>query len=143
MYYRRIVENNIRSTFIEKGGKPVRLAPIYFILGESHMKNNTSYKEWYKNVNFIEIPINEFIIDTISFTYGDSFIENHPEYRDQTKYHETVLTYSEILKKINDHGWPQDSVKEDSPFWVPRYIEAQVWSDETINRYRHNICRSI
>lgn len=137
MHFRRIVEDNIHSVFIEKGGKPVRKNPVYFILGESHEKNHDICKEWNKNPCFIEIPVSEFNIDTITFTYGDSFIENHPEHRDQTKYHERVHTYKEILKILNTRGWPQYSVKDDSPFWVPRYIEAQVWSDETLNKYRN------
>lgn len=136
MYFRRIVEKNLRSAFIEKGGKPVRQSPLYFILGESHIKNHIIYKEWHKYTDFIEISLGEFNIDTVSFTYGDSFIENHPEHRNQTKYHETVCTYKEILENIKKRGWPQDSIKDNSPFWMPRYIEAQVWSDETLNKYR-------
>lgn len=136
-YCRKTVENNVRSAFIEKGGKPFRKAPVYFILGESHTKNHTIYNEWFRHVDFIEIPINEFDIDTVSFTYGDSFIENHPDHRDQSKYLERVCTYKEILEIIEKLGWPQDSVQEDSPFWVPRYIEAQVWSDDILRKYAH------
>lgn len=138
MHFRTIVENNIRSAFIKKGGKPTRKSPIYCILGESHEKNNTIYKEWFKTPDFIEMPMYESMADVVSFTYGDSFVENHPEHRDQTKYYETVCTYEEILQIISNKGWPQNSVTDDSPFWVPRYIEAQIWSDEVINKYRTN-----
>ena len=135
MYYRRIVEDNVRLAFINKGGKPVRKTPLYFVLGESHETNSIAYMEWYKCPDYIEIPMNKINAATVSFTYGDSFIENHPEHRDQSKYCETVLTYEEILRVIQDSGWPQDSVKDDSPFWVPRYIEAQVWCNETMRKH--------
>jgi hypothetical protein len=139
MYFRRIVENNVRTAFMQKGGKPVRQTPLYFILGESHENNNQSYNEWFKNPAFIEIPINKIDLSMVSFSYGDSFIVNHPEHCDQTKTKERVYTYDEICKAIKDRGWPQDCINDDSPFWVPRYIEAQVWSDEIIRRYTKSV----
>ncbi len=135
MHLRNIVENNIRLAFIKKGGKPTRQSPIYCILGESHLKNHVIYKEWFKTPDFIEIPMYESLVDLVSFTYGDSFVENHPEHRDQTKYNETVCTYEEILQLISNKGWPQNLVTDDSPFWIPRYIEAQIWSDEVIDKF--------
>jgi hypothetical protein len=137
---RRIVEDRVRLAFIDKGGKPVRQVPIYFILGESESRNHIAHKEWHDNQEYIEIPIIDFDMDTVSFTYGDSFVENHPEHRDQSKYHETVYTYREILEKIKEKGWPQDLLSEDSPWFAPVYIEAQVWSDEVISKYK-DICR--
>jgi hypothetical protein len=104
MHFRNIVENNIRSAFIKKGGKPTRISPIYCILGESHVKNHFIYKEWFQTPDFIEMPMYESLINVVSFTYGDSIVENHPEHRDQTKYHKTVYTYEEILQIISVKG---------------------------------------
>lgn len=129
LYWRRIVEENIRSAFIEKGGNPIRKNPIYCILSESHEKNNTIYKDWFQNPDYIEIDIEKIDINRVSFTFGDSFIENHPEHHDQSLYQERVYTYREILAVIEKRGWPHDLVTPDSLFWVPRYIEAQVWCD--------------
>jgi len=133
MFNRRIVERKLRLAFFEKGGNPRRQTPIYCILGESHDRNHASYKEWFSCPQYIEIPMNAIDVDAVSFTYGDSFIENHPEHRDQSKYLERVLTYNEILDRIEKQGWPQDIITDESPFWMPRYIEAQVWSDEVVN----------
>lgn len=77
--------------------------------------------------DYIEIDIKKIDLNSVSFTYGDSFIENHPKYHDQSNYRERVYTYNEILNVIEKRGWPQDLVTPDSPFWVPKYIEAQVW----------------
>ncbi len=78
MHFRKIVEHNIRSAFIKKGGKPTRQSPIYCVLGVSHVKNHVIYKEWFKTPDFIEVPMYESLTDLVSFTYGDSFVENHP-----------------------------------------------------------------
>ena len=133
MYWRRIVEDNIRAAFIEKGGTPIRKNPLYFILSESH-ENIEEYKEWFEIPDYIEIDINNINLNCVSFSYGDSFIEHHPEHHDQTNYRERVYTYNEILKIIEERGWPHDLVTPESPFWFPSYIEAQVWcSIDTID----------
>ena len=136
MLHRRAVENNMRSAFIEKGGNPLRQTPFYCILGESHDRNYKSYKEWFLCPRYIEIPINAISTGTVSFTYGDSFIENHPEYRNQSNYRDRVLTYTEIMEYLSKHGWPQDVITDESPFWMPRYIEAQLWDDTVVDLYR-------
>ena len=130
--FRRKVEADVRAAFIYKGGKPVRTAPQYFSLGENHI----IAAEWFKCTDWVSIPIDEFDLETVSFTYGDSFIVNHPEHSNKADHRINVCTYAEILAKIEENGWPQAFIKEDSPFWMPRYIEAQVWSDEPINKYR-------
>lgn len=125
LFFRKTVERNMRAAFIEKGGKPARESPIYFILGKSHETNAENYREWYKTPDYIEMPLDDIAETSISFTYGDSFVVNHPEHHDQNKYAERVHTKTEIISIITARGWPQ--CDDSAPFWVPRYIEAQLW----------------
>ena len=118
--------------FIEMGGKPVRKTPHYMILGECH-----SCKSWYKHGEYIKIPIEEFDVDTVSFTYGDSFPTFDPTHGDKSEYRQRIYTYNEVLKIIEKYGFPQNTPwTDDTPYWQPVYIEAQVWSDTAIDRYR-------
>jgi len=133
MYYRRIIEKWLYSTFVQKGGKPERQTPYYMILGECDR-----CKSWFKNGDFIKIPLDEFDKDTLSFTYGDSFPTFDPSHGQKQEYRRNVYTYDEIWDIIKKYGMPQDVVKwtDDTPYWVPAYVEVQVWSDKTINRYK-------
>lgn len=130
MFYRRMIENRVRSMFIEKGGKPTRLTPHYMILGECHR-----CKSWYKSGDYIHIPIEEFDMNTVSFTYGDSFPTFDPTHGDKSEYRQNVYTYDEIIEIIKKYGLPQDLPWNDAtPYWQPGYVEAQVWSDDTIKK---------
>lgn len=65
---------------------------------------------WFEDSAYIKSPIEEFDVKTVSFTYGDS----HP-------------TFS---------PWPRDDDwNNDGKFGPERYIEAHIWSDETINKF--------
>lgn len=63
MFYRRMIENRIRTMFIEKGGKPIRQTPHYMLIGECDF-----CKSWYNEADYIRIPIEEFDMNTVSFT---------------------------------------------------------------------------
>ena len=56
------------------------------------------------------------------------FIDDGKEYRRK------VYNYEEILDVIARYGLPQDW-NDDGHCGPERYIEVQVWSDETIGRY--------
>lgn len=96
---------------------------------------------YYENSSFIKIPIEEFDLRTISFTYGDS----HPTFSDRIndgrEYRKKLYTYDEILKVIAKYGLPQEW-NDDGKYGPERYIEAHIWSDETIHAYmnrRHRV----
>lgn len=132
MFYRRMIEHRIRSMYIDKGGKPIRQTPLYMIIGECDFCNS-----WYKNAEFIRVPLADIDMNTVSFTYGDSFPTFDPTHGDTSEYRQNVYTYDEIKTIIDKYGWPQDlPCKEDTPYWQPRYIEAQVWSDIAIKSYK-------
>jgi hypothetical protein len=125
MFYRRRIEHRIRTMFINKGGNPIRNTPLYFIIGECDF-----CKSWYKNAEVIRIPIADIDLNTVSFTYGDSFPTFDPSHGDTSEYRQNVYTYNEVKTIIEKYGWPQDmQCDEETPYWQPRYVEAQLWSD--------------
>jgi len=67
LYY----ENILRTKFCEQGGIIKRKSPHYMVVEQCHWLST-----WYKNPAYIKIPIEEFDIRTLSFTYGDS----HPTF---------------------------------------------------------------
>ena len=91
---------------------------------------------WYKCGAYIEIPIAEFDLDCISFTYGDTFITFDPSHGKTEEYRKNVYTYGEILGIIEKYGWPEASWTPDAPWWRSTYIEVQVWSDTPVAKYR-------
>lgn len=128
--YRHNCENIIRSEFAKKGGVINRTSPHYMVIGHSPWLST-----WFENSSFIKIPIEEFEINTISFTYGDSMPTFSPKINDGKEYRKKLYTYDEILKIIDKYGLPQDW-NDDGKYGPERYIEAHVWSDEIINKYR-------
>jgi len=123
------LEKLVRAMFIEKGGKPQRKTPHYFVIGECPW-----LAAWYEQADYIKIPIEEFNLQTVSFTYGDTFPTFSPNVTDGLEYRKKVYVYEEILEVIERYGMPQD--KRDKPvFAQPCYVEAQVWSDEPVLRY--------
>jgi hypothetical protein len=127
--YRRNCENIIRSEFAKKGGVINRTSPHYMVIEHSPWLST-----WFENSTFIKIPVEEFDIKTISFTYGDSMPTFSPTINDGKEYRKKLYTYDEILKIIEKYGLPQDW-NDDGKYGPERYIEAHVWSDETINKY--------
>lgn len=74
---------------------------------------------------------------TVSFTYGDSHPTFSPWPRDDDwkEYRRQLYTYDEIPEVIDKYGLPQDW-NDDGKFGPERYIEAHIWGDEVIDRYR-------
>ncbi len=84
---------------------------------------------WFDNCAYIKIPIEEFDIRTISFTYGSERVNDGKEYRKK------LYTYDEILHIIEKYGMPQDW-NDDGKYGPERYIEAHIWSNEVIDKYK-------
>lgn len=124
--YRCDLECEMRQRFIEKNGNAPRKYPYYLILSEE-VTPDKSLLELYKNGEYITIPVEEFDMTTVSFTYGDSFVQYY--HTEDSKF-ELVYTYDEILQIIKEHGW----VKKNENDWG--FVEAHLWSDEQISKYR-------
>lgn len=126
---RKYLEQLVRTMFIEKGGQPVRQTPHYMVIGECPWLST-----WFKHSEFVKIPITEFDMKTVSFTYGDTFPTFSPHISDDIEYHRQVYTYDEILGIIDKYGMPQNTWT--APVYAqPCYIECQVWSDTPIKYY--------
>lgn len=125
LYYEKI----LREEFIRKGGQVVRKALHYMVVEHSPWLSS-----WYDNMAYIKIPIEEFNIHTLSFTYGDSHPTFSSRVNDGKEYRKKLYTFEEILDIIAKYGLPQDW-NDDGKFGPERYIEVHIWSDETINNY--------
>lgn len=129
MAQRRIVEQRAHAMFLRKGGKPQRKHPYYMILAEDELEE---CQKWFRHVGIIKIPLEEFDPSVISFTYGDSFPIFRPIFDEEPEY--PLYLSSEIFEVIKQRGMPP--VRNDTMSWLePTYIEAQIWSDQTISRY--------
>ena len=128
---RRYYENILKTEFLKKGGIIKRDTPHYLVIEHSSWLST-----WFENSCFIKIPIEEFDLRTVSFTYGDS----HPVFSPRThkmddkEYRRKLYTYDEILRIIDKYGLPQ-YYNDDGAVGPERYVEAHVWSDETIRKY--------
>lgn len=125
LYYEELV----RKLFVQKGGRVTRNAPHYMVVEDSPWLST-----WYENSAFIKIPIEEFDLRTISFTYGDSHPTFSPRVKDNKEYRKKLYMYDEILDIIKKYGLPQDW-NNDGKFGPERYIEVQIWSDNPISKY--------
>lgn len=132
MERRHIIEDILKTEFTKKGGIVKRKSPHYMVVEHSPWLST-----WFENSAFIKIPIEEFETKTISFTYGDAFpvFSDIKHKMDDKEYRRKVYTYDEILKIIDKYGLPQDW-NNDGAYGPSRYVEAHIWSDETISKYR-------
>ncbi len=118
----------MREKFAELGGIIRRNAPHYMVVGECKWLSS-----WFENSAFIKIPVSEFDLKSVSFTYGDSHPTFSPRVNDGLEYRKRLYNYEGILDLIERYGMPQEN-----EYGNVRYIEAQIWSDETIEKYRLN-----
>lgn len=122
-------EQILKEEFLKKGGVVRRKAPHYMVVEACSWLSS-----WYENPQFIKIPIEAFDVNTISFTYGDS----HPTFSDRVndgkEYRKKLYLYDEIIKIIDKYGLPQEWNCE-GQFGPERYVEAHIWSDETIKKF--------
>lgn len=125
LYY----EELLREKFKEKGGVIKRQVPHYMVIEHSPWLST-----WFENCAFIKIPIVEFDLTTVSFTYGDSHPTFSPRVKDNKEYRKKLYLYDEILEVIAKYGLPQ-VWNDDGRFGPERYIEAHIWNDEPIRKY--------
>ena len=127
--YRHNCERMLREAFANKGGIMEIDSPHYMVLEFSPWLST-----WYEECRYIKIPVEEFDLRTVSFTYGDSMPTFSPRIKDGKEYRKKVYTYEEILDIIDRYGLPQDW-NDDGAHGPERYIEVQVWCDDPVKRY--------
>ena len=127
--YRHNCETILKREFAAKGGVMEKDSPYYMVVEFSPWLST-----WYEQPDFIRIPIEEFNLRTVSFTYGDSMPTFSDRCADGKEYRKKLYTYVEILEIIRKYGLPQDW-NDDGKHGPERYIEAHVWSDTPIAKY--------
>lgn len=140
MKMRRDTELSLRKKFIEKGGKPERDAPHYFLLGTCDW-----FAGLYPDSKSISLNLNDLSNKTVSFTYPDSFVsmrvgEKYGLPLDPiAPYHEQVFLLDELPQIIDTYGLPDGRVGDDYDGYEKRkfekYIEVQLWSDAPVQQY--------
>lgn len=132
MFRRHMYEDILKKVFTKKGGVIQRDAPHYMVVEHSPWLSS-----WFDNSACVKIPIEEFDMATVSFTYGDSHptFSPWPREDDWKEYRRQLYTYKEIIAVIDKYGLPQDW-NNDGKHGPERYVEAHIWSDEVIDRYK-------
>jgi len=134
-------EQLVREAFVQHGGRPQRAVPYYMMFDRPHRQ----WRSAYEHPAVVKIPLSEFDPLTVSFTYGDSFAVFNPALYGGEEYWGKVYFADEILGVIARHGYPPhvryDFKRGIYPKGVHindtlRYVEAHVWSDEVVERYR-------
>lgn len=131
MFRRHMYEDILKKEFAKKGGTIHRSFPHYMIVEHSPW-----VETWFENSAFVKIPIEAFDLSTVSFTYGDSHPTFSPWPRDDDwkEYRRKLYTHKEILEIIAKYGLPQEW-NNDGKYGPERYVEAHIWSDETVRKY--------
>ncbi len=125
---RRDLEHTIRREFVKKGGRPRNQFPYSMLVGSCDWMLS-----WYRETAQLRIPLDDFDPATVSFTYGDMFPAMR--YRDGKPYRGKVYLLDEMREVVTLHGLPQDW-NYDGGLGPDRYIEAQIWSDDPVEKYR-------
>jgi hypothetical protein len=140
MDFRQRTEAKLRELFVERGGKPDRQSPHYFVLGDC---------EWfaglYPDPKTVTLDWQSLPPETTSFTYPDSFVSMRlgPDYglppEPLQPYHEKAFLLDELAYVVAEHGLPDGGLDEDYADYHKRkfekYIEVQVWSDAPVAEF--------
>jgi hypothetical protein len=118
-YYPRRVELDkyLYQTFIEMGGKPKELHPLYFVLHGSEYVCN-----WFDNGSINKILLKDIPDHAVSFTLGDS-----SRYLKEKKL--TMHTKQTLVKHMEQYP-EYDIAGFIAEVTDNFYIEVQLWDDE-------------
>lgn len=135
--FRLYVEENIRNSFQDKGGKPTDAYPRYFTLGPASWFHN-----WYLDTQEEVVSLSNVPEDQISFTFPDSMMSFliaedrfEPFAKFKQPYHGQVFTLREIRELVLKLGFPDESDPRNLEYGN-RIIEAQVWDLELLMSLR-------
>jgi hypothetical protein len=140
---RRKTDQWVRSEFKKKGGIPVEPYPQYMVLGKSSYISELGGDEGYVE---LQIPLAEFNMEEVSFTYSDCMVSMWllEEQKEKDYYnpelHGKVFTLPEILNVVKTHGIPNREWEIDSTKSFDFFVEAQIWSFRPLEKYieKHN-----
>jgi hypothetical protein len=143
MDLRRRTEARLRELFVAAGGQPERLAPHYFVLGDS---------PWYaglaEKMQHVQLPLSALPPGQTSITYPDSFTAMGAETsrgpgQFPRPYHGRVFLLDELSGLVERFGIPDPNWDGQYQAWTTwpaeAYIEVQLWTDEPIRTYLRSI----
>jgi len=143
LQHRAVIEERLYADFIAKGGKPNRRTPYYAYLSyQTYAEMQPSLVGTpFADSMCLEMPLREFQSDIISFTYEDSGLSYglvfHPQGLEEwarrlpvKPCHGVLYRLEDLEEAIAQHGFPANC------------YEAQVWDDEPLEKYRHQIAGS-
>lgn len=114
------VENIMREKFIEIGGAPILLRPIYFFLGR-----NARFEEHPSNIGYA-IDLSHLQKKSVSFSYGDTMLSFQKENRKSAgeKYNDPLCDQlfglDELEKLFENNSFPtHSSLAVEAHLWVP------------------------
>lgn len=138
MELRRRTEALMRERFVTRGGRPLREAPHYFVLGSSPWFEGSA-----PDIEAVVLPLADLPGAQTSFTYPDSFtamglLSDYGLPHEPRPYHGEVFRLTELGAVLAQYGMPVDPGEAyegyaGRPFEL--YIEVQLWSDEPIERW--------
>jgi hypothetical protein len=135
---RRETEVRLRNAFVEIGGRPRRLSPHYFVIGDC---------PWFErlavDMRAIRIALADLDPDQVTLTYGDSFEAMRVSQEwgfgggiDLRSYHSRVYRLEDLDWLLGEFGAPDSSPDEDYGGYErrsgERWVELQLWSDEPV-----------
>lgn len=129
-YYqkRAATEKWLYNRFLEGGGRPKTMHPIYFVLGE-----HSGFQSFFGNQDKISIPLSHIDDMEVSFTPRDSM-----HLRSMGMTEGTVWNKKQFFRMINDSEKSVGEFIFDLPglFHNPgSYIEVQLWNDAYLADY--------
>lgn len=137
---RRQLEQYLRAAFIEKGGRPKDLHPIYLVLGRPRWLDIVVDPVTLATTEEIRVPLSILDPAEVSFTYPDSMVsalmavQKNPAYY-EPDYHGKVFTLDEMTHIIAEKGLPGEGWQTQMPVHFAHYIEAQVWNRAVLLDY--------
>lgn len=125
-------EELMLKIFVAKGGRPRQSFPYYFHIANEPHQDILAY---FKDPEYIKIPLSAFDKDTISFTFGNSGIaffrkDNHPTRR-------KIYLLDEFVKILNEYG---TTVNYNN---INDFLEMHLWDRDILNDYKRFVYTSL
>jgi hypothetical protein len=129
-------EARLRAAFVRAGGQPDRLAPHYFVLGESPW-----FAELAQGMQSVQLPLSALPPQQTSVTYPDSFVAMEvtgAARAEVTRHAGRVYRLDELPALVDAVGLPSPSTDPTRNWrtWpAATFVEVQLWSDEPIQHW--------
>jgi hypothetical protein len=136
MRLRRGTERLLRERFLERGGRPIRQSPHYFVLGESAW-----FRGLYRDAREVRLRLVDLPADQVSFTIPDSItsmglLARLGHAQPIRPHHGAAFRLDELAEVVERYGRPDSpapaSYDGHQLEEFEHYVEVQVWSDDAV-----------